>query len=689
MEKNVLQAKKALLALLAILMPVLANAEKVEIDGIWYNLNDNAQQAEVTFKGGFSTEYHDYSGPITIPAMVTYEGVDYSVIRIGEGAFEGCSNLTSIAIPEGVTDIEGYAFSSCNRLTTITIPENSQLTRIGDSAFSGCSSLYSFSIPENSQLTHIGERAFAYCGLVTTIIPKGVTSIENYVFDCCSSLTTITISEGVTSIGEGAFQNCNSLTDIIIPKSVMSIGNNAFRDCYSLNTISIPESSQLTSIGEWIFYNCSNLSSITIPASVTSICSDAFEGCNRLTTITVADGNPIYDSRNYCNAIIETNSNTLIVGCSATIIPESVTSIGYNAFRNCSSLTSITIPKGVTSIGEYAFVGCRSLANITISESTTSIGRGAFIDCENLTSITIPKGVTSIEDNVFLRCFSLVNITIPEGVTNIGEYAFDNCYNLTDITLPESMTGIGSNAFRNCNSLTNITLPKGITSIGYGAFRNCSAITTITCKAATPPSADRFTFTDVDKFIPIYIPKGAIIAYKSASYWNEFTNFIEVDFLEKCATPIIGYIDGKVSLTCETEDVEFFTEVVAENTHTYAETEFYLIPTYTLTAYATKDQYEDSDVATLTICWIPCEEHEEDDETTGILTIPSKPVLISASGGVLTLSGLAEGTAVALYTTNGTLVAQQQSSAGEAKFAVDTNQVYIVHIGDKVVKIGM
>ena len=212
-------------------------------------------------------------------------------------------------------------------------------------------------------VTSIGDDAFENCYSLTSItIPNSVTSIGGMAFYNCSALTSVTLGTSVTSIGGGAFNGCSSLTSITLPNSVTSIGDGAFEYCSSLTSITIPNS--VTSIGVGAFENCSSLTSITIGNSVTNIGWGAFSDCSSLTSIVVESGNTMYDSRENCNAIIETASNTLIAGCQSTTIPNSVTGIGYLAFRGCSTLTSVTLPNSVTSIGYAAFADCSKLADI-------------------------------------------------------------------------------------------------------------------------------------------------------------------------------------------------------------------------------------------------------------------------------------------------------------------------------------
>ena len=475
-------------------VPFTANAVEAEVASTGALYQDDPDFNYMVDLGDIAeiTEYKGKGGDVTIPSTLGR----FTVTSIGMNAFSNCTSLTSVTIPDSVTNIDIGAFSDCTGLKSVTI--GNSVTSIGLLAFYDCNGLTNVTIPDS--VTTIDDMAFEGCtGLTSVIFGNSVTSIGEGAFEDCTGLTSIDIPDSVTSIGSGAFSGCTSLTNIdipdsigyismrqfagctgltsiTIPDSVTSIGDSAFEDCTGLTSVAIGNS--VTSIGYCAFCNCTGLTNLTIPDSVTTIGEKAFSGCAGLTSIKVAEGNTVYDSRDNCNAIIETESNTLIYGLKNTIIPNSVTSIEAWAFYNCMGLTSIDIPYSVTSISDYAFYDCTELTSVTIGSSVSDI-RG-FQGCTSLTSIKVAEGNTVydsrdncnaiIETESNKLIFGCKGTVIPDSVTSISDYAFYGCTELTSVTIPDSVKSIGNYAFYGCTGLTSVTIPDSVTSIGNHAF---------------------------------------------------------------------------------------------------------------------------------------------------------------------------------------------------------------------------
>ena len=383
--------------------------------------------------------YNDKEAVYCVPSRL--RSVTITGGNVPQGAFSGCSMLTSVTIVDSVTSIGSYAFRDCTGLTSVTIPDS--VTSIGYAAFEDCTGLTSVTIPDS--VTSIGERAFYNC----------------------RGLTSVTIGNSVTSIGERAFYNCRGLDSVTIPDSVKSIGDCAFQGCTGLISATIGNS--VTSIGWGAFSECTGLASVVVGNSVTDIGSNAFYNCTGLTSVTIGN---------------------------------SVKSIGDHAFSGCTVLASVTIPDSVTSIGDYAFYDCTGLTSVAIGNSVKSIGSDAFRNCYklvevyNTSSLYITAGSS---DNGYVGYYAK-NVYTEERFTDTSDgyrfiydgtkgYLVSYFGNKSDITLPSGFSAydgttvntydIYQYAFCGNTYLISLTIPDSVTSIEYSAFSGCAGLTSV------------------------------------------------------------------------------------------------------------------------------------------------------------------------------------------------------------------
>ena len=514
--------------------PVLSISvpDGVEVeDGAFYGCDAMVDSDGFVIVGGILHYYAGSDAVVTVPDGVT---------AIGSEAFEDRDFLTSVTLPETVVYIGDWAFSGCP-LLDMEIPDG--VTEIGWRAFSGCSALAAADLP--ADLEYLSGYAFADCAsLVAVEVPEGLASIPDYAFSGCSALTDVSIPATVTDVGTGAFTGCALLATIHVQPydtdrvkallessgldttslafeedlsefrtwtdwdgvkwtyHICSDGAEVIAEIYNNGNPAIPATTvgditlpdmlggyPVKSIGDSAFYGCkqvtgvamhddlkyicqyafagSGVTSVAIPDSVKTIGSEAFSECGNLAAVTIPNG---------VTAIGE-SAFSCCTSLTDVEIPGSVVAIGDYAFDECTALANLTIGDGVEVIGEYAFNGCTSLEDIEIPGSVKSIGESAFDDCAALTSVTIGDGVEEIGDYAFLDCADLEAVELPASVTILGKGAFKGCLSLADVTLSSGLTELPGYAFADCTSMTEITIPTNVTTVGDDAFVGCSGLT--------------------------------------------------------------------------------------------------------------------------------------------------------------------------------------------------------------------
>ena len=462
-----------------------AVAEPFNTSHLSFELNDDATGYIV--RGNYEGVLKP-SGTVIIPD----EHNGLPVVKIADLGFANWNKFTTLSLPNTIKEIGRKAFEYCSAMTTLTIAEGSCLETIGENAFYSCKNLGELSLP--GTVTTMGQLAFGNTGLVTVTLGEGITAIPAHTFNSSSKLKNINFPASCTTIGNYAFSGCG-FESLEFPGTITAIGDGAFASCSQLTTLVI----NVPAIGAETFSYCTAMQSLKIGKDVASIGDKAFARCGALNEIEVAADNSAYDSRENCNALIHTATNTIITGSNATTIPASVTAIGEAAFGYCRFAT-ITIPDNVATIGASAFYGCGSLEAVVL----------------------------------------------PAGLTRIEEATFGNCYNLAGVTIPDGVTFVGKDAFKSCSALTAITLPASITEYGLQAFYS-TGLTAVTSARRTAVVADAELFGDtgceVYSSATLTVPFGSKQNYSYNTPWSQFSNVKEGIGNSVLAAPVFS-VDG-------------------------------------------------------------------------------------------------------------------------------------------------
>ena len=564
------KTKHWLMTMAVLLCSMTASAHDFEVDGIYYNITSSEDlTVEVTFQGNYYTSHlTEYSGSVIIPDTVVYGNHKYAVTAIRQNAFDSCSGLTSVTIPNSIKEIGQQAFARCENLSDVYLPDSS--VEVIESEVFALTALTKVTIP-NSVKT-IRAYAFVGCEELSEIsIPKSVTEIAEYAFNGCTSLPTenyiryadtwavgttdknrvrYTLRENTTGLA-GTFQDCVNLTNITLPDSLKYIGDYAFYNCCNLKSFNSP--SYVVRIGYRAFLGCTSLTEIKIPAAVADIGYEAFRECSNLVSV------------EFPTKLREISEAAFYkCGLISITLPDSITEIKENTFLG-NNFSEVILPEGITDIREGAFMQCLNLTKVTLPETLINV-EAAFSDCP-ISSIIIPESVERIVFNAFSISKS-VTLNSPEiyaqgnfknrfgedvreyvfgvGIKEIEDYKLANYTNLKSVILPDSLTTIGEGAFEECISLDSMTIPTNVTRIKDYAFSNCTALKHIVSKALVPPTCDAFTFNNVDTASCILeVPVSVVNAYATTKPWSDFNikvNLADSVNLENDVCTMVGLI---------------------------------------------------------------------------------------------------------------------------------------------------
>ncbi len=420
-------------------------------------LEQNGDICTLGYSAGLEfTEYGDYAVVsdcdeeaygVIIPD--TYNGLP--VTEISFSAFEDCTHLAKVKIPNSVTVIDNKAFKNCHNLSKIDFPPN--LETIGNEAFYNCS-LEVLDIPDT--VKKIGKSAFYNNNYLTEVkLPKSLKTIDEGVFKNCGHIEKFEIPEGVTAIKANAFESM-SIGELILPSTLTTIGESAFEDSRITN-LTIPPS--VNKIDAYAFYDA-----YIFYLNITDFaawCAIEFENWQ---------SNPL----SYSGKVLY-NKKTF----SSLELPDGIQKISQYAFVEFDQLTGVSIPDSVQEIGDCAFNACASLTDVIVGNGIKTIGEAAFCNCQNLKAISIGNGVADVKDNAFAGCESLTYVTLPDGLETLGEGVFNDCYDLIGVDLGNKITTIPDRTFYYCESLEAIEIPDTVEKINSEAFSYCTSLKTV------------------------------------------------------------------------------------------------------------------------------------------------------------------------------------------------------------------
>ena len=427
----------------------------------------------------------------------------------------------------------------------------------------------------------------------------------------------------------------------------------------------------------------------------------------------------------YVTKLHNSYTGSIIIPSSITYddVVYSVTGIEKEAFWYNNNIVSISIPSSIKKIGEYAFRFCDNLTSVHIDDlvawcnisfanhesNPLSYAHHLYINGEEIKELVLPEGMTKIRDYIFYGCSGLTSIIIPDGVTTIGEGSFAGCNNLTDINIPDGVITIGPSAFANCSGLTSVIIPNSVKYIEYYSFYGCTSLTSITIPESVTSIGNSAFYYDNFKYVIslikdpfeihnltfdvredaiLYVPKGTKSKYENTNGWNKFKNIVEI--FKQCEKPSICYDNGNLHFTCETEGVEYVTNIKDSDVKTHYDSTITLTATYNISVYATKEGYDNSETATATLCWINAAPQTE-GITNGMAQIVARPVLVKTENGLITVEGIDDRTNVGIYTTDGKQLGSAISKNNVATIAtsIQPGSIAIVKVGEKAIKVIM